>query len=138
MCSWTEFLEKSRCVIADGDLRRRAEETAGRKSDGTRIKASAESVLRGHCRTPPPPFTPPHRVLALEMVYVIRILFFLSSEEKPFGGSEALHHQELLCLCFSGPVSPRPGPVSSLPDVPEQRPAVLGGRNRSMQCTSGY
>lgn len=85
-----------------------------------------------------PPFTPPHRVLALEMVYVIRILFFLSSEEKPFGGSEALHHQELLCLCFSGPVSPRPGPVSSLPDVPEQRPAVLGGRNRSMQCTSGY
>lgn len=58
MCSWTEFLEKSWCVIAVGDLRRRAEETAGRKSDGTRIKASAESVLRGHCRTLRPPIYP--------------------------------------------------------------------------------
>ncbi|GAA6086940.1 uncharacterized [Tachysurus ichikawai] len=56
-----------------------------------RIKA-VESVLRGHR-------TSPHRVLALEQVYVT----FLSSEEKRIQpGSEALHHQEILCLLWTG------------------------------------
>lgn len=91
MCSWIVIIEKSLCVMTDGDLWCCGEKTAGRKSDGMRIKA-VESVLRGHR-------TSPHRVLALEQVYVT----FLSSEEKRIQpGSEALHHQEILCLLWTG------------------------------------